>query len=694
MAIEVNQTLRIGIDIGGTFTDFVVLFSDSGEFETFKLLSTPDDPSRAVIQGIEIIQGQYPDTIQRLSVIHGSTVATNALIEHKGAATALITTNGFRDILEIGRQNRSELYIFATERVPPLVPREYRIGIQERIDHTGQILISLQENEIEKLVSSLSDSPIESIAVCLLFSFINPIHEQAIAQHLRRAGFFVSPSSEILPEFREYERTSTTVINAYVSPVLDRYLTRLDVELKKRSNEVHLQVMQSNGGNISVAEARRGGVHCILSGPAGGIIGADTIFKQSANILSQGNFNPNLPELKVITFDMGGTSTDVSLIDGTPIITNEAIVSGYPIRIPVLDIHTIGAGGGSIASIDAGGALRVGPKSAGANPGPACYGRVTPDLDRPTVTDANLVLGRLAKDHFLGGRMPLYPDRARNVLQDLGERIQLDPVNTALGIIQVVNAHMVRALRLISVERGHDPQDFTLVSFGGAGGLHASALARELGIPRVLIPPNASTLSAFGMLAANVIKDYSRTVMLDGESSKSRIDQFLDALTKRGLTDLSIEGFSPNRIVLRPALDMRYRGQSYELIVPYEQDFQESFHEMHRKNFGYARPDTPIEIVNVRLRAIGLIPPIQIQMGVNQGSDPQRAFIEKGEVFLSETPKQLPLFNGERLAPGNQFLGPAIVLRSDTTILVDEGDFAEVDEFGNLLLTIEDKEWL
>ena len=688
MAIKANQTLRIGIDIGGTFTDFVVLFSNSGKIETFKLLSTPEDPSRAVIEGIELIQERYAEATRNLSVIHGSTVATNALLERKGAVTALITTHGFRDILEIGRQNRPELYRFSFEPVPPLVPRDYRYGIHERIDQTGQILTALQEEEVENLISDLSDLPIESIAVCLLFSFTNPIHEQIIAEQLRRAGYFVSPSFEILPEFREYERTSTTVINAYVTPVLNRYLNHLEDELKTRSNEIHLQVMQSNGGNISVAEARRSGVHCILSGPAGGIIGADTIFKQSTQMVPLSNFDPNPPELKVITFDMGGTSTDVSLIDGTPIITNEAIVGGYPIRIPVLDIHTIGAGGGSIASIDAGGALRVGPLSAGANPGPACYGRGAVDLDRPTVTDANLVLGRLARDYFLGGRMPLYPDRAWQVLRDLGESLQLDPVCTALGIIQVVNAHMVRALRLISVERGHDPRDFILVSFGGAGGLHASALAKELGIPQILIPPNASTLSAFGMLAANVIKDYSQTVMLDSEHSKPYIDEFIDALAKRGTNDLFFEGFGPNGIVLRPALDMRYQGQSYELVIPYEHDYLNAFHKIHQKTFGYARFDASIEIVNIRLRAIGLVSPIRIHANVNQGSDPQQAFLENREVYLSETPIQLPFFNGENLAPGNHIDGPAIVLRSDTTVLIDEGDIAEVDEFDNLHLHV------
>ena len=683
MSIELDHTLRIGIDIGGTFTDFVVISPDSDKIVSFKLLSTPSDPSIAVLQGIENILEQYPTPNGLLTVIHGSTVATNALLEGKGAATALVTTYGFRDVLEIGRQNRPELYRFDFVPLPPLVPRELRFEIQERIDHTGQVLSSLHEDDIDKLISNLAQFPIESVAVCLLFSFVNPDHEDIITDRLRQAGYFVSPSTEILPEFREYERTSTTVINAYVSPVLDRYLARLDEALASRTSRVQFQVMQSNGGNFSIGEARRSGVHCILSGPAGGIIGAELVSRQSSLVKPE-----NASDLKVITFDMGGTSTDVSLIDRSPRITTEAVVGGYPIGIPILDIHTIGAGGGSIASVDAGGALRVGPQSAGADPGPACYGRGDEKYDQPTVTDANLVLGRLQSEYFLGGKMPLYHFRAFNALQKVGNILQLDPIETALGIVKIVNAHMARALRLISVERGHDPRDFTLISFGGAGGLHASELARELGIPYVLIPAYASTLSAYGMLGADVIKDYSRTVMLESDHSESEVNNILELLAQRGVMDLANEGFEPNSILLIPTLDMRYRGQSYELVVPYKRGFLKAFHDIHKNTYGYARHGAPVEIVNIRLRARGVIPALPTHTQADQGSNSNHALIASQNVYLSQIPTELPVFNGEILAAGNQIHGPAIVVRSDTTVLINSGDLAKVDGSGNILLEI------
>jgi N-methylhydantoinase A len=678
-----DKALRIGVDIGGTFTDFVVFSSESKQVESFKLLSTPEDPSKAVLQGIEHILERYPGNNYTLKVIHGSTVATNALLEGKGASTALVTTHGFRDVIEIGRQNRPELYRLPFRPTPPLVPRQHRIEIHERIDHKGNVQIPLQNMEIEELISSLAHLPIESVAICLLFSFINPKHEKSITERLRQAGYFVSPSIEVLPEFREYERASTTVINAYVTPVLDRYLKRLDEQLKTSGRNVEIQVMQSNGGNISLREARRDGVHCILSGPAGGIIGAEIVSQQVTTV--SGN-DPST--LKAITFDMGGTSTDVSLIDVVPRITTEAVIGGYPIRIPVLDIHTIGAGGGSIASSDAGGALRVGPQSAGAKPGPACYGLGDVEEDRPTVTDANLVLGRLASDYFLGGEMPLYPNRAWNALRNLGEKLNLDPIETALGIIQVVNAHMARAIRLISVERGYDPRDFTLVSFGGAGGLHASDLAREVGIPRVLVPTYAATLSAFGMLGANVIKDYSRTVMLDGDRSLSQVNEFLGLLAQQGLRDLENEGFNTETITLEPELDTRYGGQSYELVIPYQEDYLNAFHEMHRKTYGYARQGAPVEIVNVRLRATGVLPPLPVKEKADRGSDPNHALIANREVYLARKLTHLPFYNGDLLTTGNQINGPAIVLRTDTTILINKGDLAKLDGYGNLLLQI------
>ncbi|MEJ2758804.1 MAG: hydantoinase/oxoprolinase family protein, partial [Anaerolineales bacterium] len=475
--------MRIGVDIGGTFTDFVVYDPDSKDIRSFKLLSTPHNPPEAMLAGLAQIAADG-----KRQIIHGSTIATNALLEGKGAPTALVTTKGFRDVLQIGRQNRPSLYDWTAAPPPPLAPRRWRFEVDERVSHLGEVLTPLDASALSALAETLKATGVESVAVSLLFSFLHPAHEEAIQTALEDAGLFVSISSQVLPTFREYERTSTTVTNAYVSPVMDKYLAELEASL----GDDDLQVMQSNGGSIRPDEARKHAVRCILSGPAGGAVGAQAIARQTG-------FD------KLLTFDMGGTSTDVALIDGDIHVTTEADVGGYPIGIPIINIHTVGSGGGSIAHIDAGGALRVGPESAGANPGPACYGRGS----LPTVTDANLVLGRLRPDYFLGGKMSLDKDAAFRAVGELGDRLRLDAAQTALGIVQVANAHMERALRVISVERGKDPRQFALLSFGGAGGLHAADLARSLGIPQVLIPPQAATFSAFGMIMADVIKDYS-----------------------------------------------------------------------------------------------------------------------------------------------------------------------------------------
>jgi len=528
----------VGIDIGGTFTDFVVYHPAEQRLETFKLLSPPRNPAEAVLAGLKRIRAGLPPGAP-LQVVHGSTVATNALLERKGASTALIATYGFKDMLQIGRQNRPELYNLAFEAPAQLVPVELRCEVDERVSAEGEVLQALDAAQVEALIPQLRAAGAESVAVCLLFSFLHPAHEQQIAATLRQAGFFVSASHEVLPEFREYERASTTAVNAYVSPALDGYLARL----VRAEGDTPLRVMQSNGGSIRLEEARRNGVRCILSGPAGGVVGAKYLAHKA---------KPPDEKVQVITFDMGGTSTDVALIDGEPRLATDAVVGGCPIRIPMLDIHTIGAGGGSIAFSDAGGALRVGPRSAGADPGPACYGRG----DLPTVTDANLVLGRLPGERFLGGGMPLDAKRASGALDRLGRSVGLDAKQVALGVIEIVNAHMERALRVISVERGYDPRSFTLLSFGGAGGLHATDLARRLGMPRVLVPPVASTLSAFGMLAADVIRDYSLTVMLPGETLPTDITARLGPLVERGRRDLLDEGIPEQDICIEASLDI------------------------------------------------------------------------------------------------------------------------------------------
>jgi N-methylhydantoinase A len=686
MADLLTTDAIVGIDIGGTFTDFVVYERSTGRLETFKLLSTPNDPARAVLQGLEMVQRAFGEmqTPGHIQVVHGSTVATNALLERKGARTALVATRGFGDVLQIGRQNRSELYSFSVNPLPPLVPEELRFEVDERVAADGQILQALDPAQAEGLIPLLRQRGAESVAVCLLFSFLRPEHEAVIAEALRRAGFFVSLSSEILPEYREYERASTTAVNAYVSPILDRYLGQLDQALEKRP--IALRVMQSNGGSISLDEARRNAVRCILSGPAGGVVGARHVAELALTLQSP---SPKGEAVRVIAFDMGGTSTDVSLIEGEPQVTTEAVVGGCPIRVPLLDIHTIGAGGGSIAEVDAGGALRVGPQSAGADPGPACYGRG----EQPTVTDANLVLGRLPPEYFLGGQMALQPLRAWGALERLGRKLGLEPEQAALGVVEVVNAHMERALRVISVERGHDPRRFTLLSFGGAGGLHACELARRAGIPRVLIPPLASTLSAFGMLVAEVVKDYTQTVMLPGNTPLEEIAARLEPMAARGLQEVQAQGVPASAIRLERQADLRYRGQSYELTVPFSQRLLADFHALHRKAYGYDRPEAEIEIVNLRLRAIGQVQAPALERLPQGDANPVHALIDRRPVVLASTGKHLSradlsLYRGEALQSGNRIAGPALVARADTTIYIGQADHAAVDAFGNLLITI------
>jgi len=736
---QTEKALRIGVDIGGTFTDFVILDPISAEITTFKLLTTPNDPGAAVLEGIQRIREDWArrlspesgddvnskpgfDPIFSMDVVHGSTVATNALLERKGANTALVTTHGFKDVIEIGRQNRPKLYDLTVSPPEPLIPAQYRFEVLERIDHQGEVLTPLDENAVDNIVAHLKvttnkdleqrdevggtekpnhgeQDPVESIAVVLLFSFLHPEHERTISRKLRQAGYFVSASHEVLPEYREYERTSTTVINAYVSPILDRYLQTLEVALIPSDDSVNinkdhtrLRVMQSNGGSIHVDEARKMGVRCILSGPAGGVVGAKHTADRALKLLSPAESSPGPPTLRLLTFDMGGTSTDVCLIHGEAQISTEAKIGGHPICLPVIDIHTIGAGGGSIASVDAGGALRVGPQSAGADPGPACYGRSSPQESLPTVTDANLVLGRISPEHFLGGEMRLKPDLANLAVGRLGERLGLSLTGTALGIIEIANAHMERALRVISVERGHDPHDYTLLSFGGAGGLHAADLARRLGVPRVLVPPYAATLSAYGMLCADVVKDHAQTVMLPGDTPAEQIAAHLAPLVERVRQEVLNEGISPENITVEERLDLRYRGQSYELMIPFGNDFTNNFHTKHRQTYGYERRDAPIEIVNLRVRATGHLTAPQLDGGTPGDSDPTPAYLEKRPVTVEMRKAiQIPFYRGEALNPGNLIDGPAIILREDTTILVGMYDQAEVDPYRNLIIQVDQR---
>jgi len=676
----------LGIDVGGTFTDLVVL-DDAGRVRIHKLLTSARDPSVAILKGVADLDVAW-ETVPTSRVVHGATVATNALLERRGARTALITTQGFRDVLEIGRQTRSELYALQPTRPAPLVPAPWRFELPERMDRQGTILLPLDRLATDSVVRQLLAAGIESVAVCFLFSFLNPTHEWQVRERIAalagESAPFVSLSCEVLPEYREYERTSTTVINAYVAPLMDRYLARLEQGLGGK----RLQIMQSNGGTISAEAARRQAARTALSGPAGGVVG-------SFELARMAGFE------QIITFDMGGTSTDVSLCPGRIQETTEGAIAGLPIRLPIIDIHTVGAGGGSIARLDTGGALRVGPESAGSDPGPVCYGR--DDAREITVTDANLLLGRLDAGHFLGGRMALDLPRARTGMQELARRLSLPLEAAAWGVIRVANSNMERAIRTISVERGFDPRDFALVAFGGAGPLHACELAADLRIPQVLIPPHPGVLSALGMVLADVVKDYSQTVMLPADKADTEtLAELFAPLYERGRADLQAEGLADAESRFLPAMDMRYVGQSFELTLEFAPDelqrldpqaYITRFHEVHRQRFSYASEGEPVEIVNMRLKAIGQTAKPRFSYVPPGGVDPRAAHVGYKQVYFagggsprSARPLPAALYQRERLAAGNIVVGPAVLFQFDTTTVVPPGWAATVDGWGNLIL--------
>jgi len=658
-------TSRVGIDTGGTFTDFVHL--EDGVIRIHKQFSTPGDPSRSVLDGI-----QKMNLGTNVDVVHGSTVATNALLERRGARTALVTTAGFADVIEIGRQDRPDLYALVPQRPETLVPAELRFEVDERVSADGSILRTLQGEQLGELKEKIRAANVEAIAVCLLFSFLNPEHEAMIAEVLSELAP-VSLSSQILPEYREYERTSTTVLNAYVTPLMERYISRLQGGLEGR----RLHVMQSNGGVITAETVGSQAARTALSGPAGGAVGAFYIGQQAG-------FD------NIITFDMGGTSTDVALLPGRIVRTRESTIGGLPLRLPVVDVHTVGAGGGSIARVDAGGALRVGPESAGADPGPACYGSGA----APTTSDANLLLGRLQADRFLGGQVPLYPERAQQALAYLISPMHVASVQEAAwGVIQVANATMVRAIRKVSVERGYDPRTFTLVAYGGAGPLHACDLAEALRIPRVLIPKTPGVLSALGMAVADITRDYSQSMLItiqpdEHVAGRKEFVTIFDRLTQLAQSELAAEGVEGSQTILTPALDMRYVGQSHEITInqPDGIGWLEAFHNEHERLYGHQHPESAVEVVNVRLFAVGLVdkPEIAIQTDkVSAAAEP----IDVGDVwFNAEQPAQTAFYKRDDLQYGHQIAGPAVVFQLDTTTVIPPGWYAEVDGWGNLLL--------
>ncbi len=649
---------RIGVDTGGTFTDLVML-GESGVV-IGKVRSTPDDPSRAILAGI----GEITVSHGEMDVVHGSTVATNAVLERKGARVALLTTAGFEDVVRIGRQTRPELYNLMMRARAPIVEPELTFGIAERLAADGSVLQAVQKAEIEKLASHLHRTGITVVAVCLLHSYRNPAHEETVARVLERSGFAVSVSSRVLREYREYERWSTTIVNAYVTPLMSQYLSALETHLGDRG----LRIMQSNGGSISAATAKSAAVRTILSGPAAGVVGAGAVGAMAG--LS-----------RLITFDMGGTSTDVSLVDGRISITTESAVGDFPVRLPVIDIHTVGAGGGSIAYIDSGGALRVGPRSAGADPGPACYGKGT----ELTVTDANLLLGRLDVDYFLGGRMALDLDRTRAAARRLASQLNVSEHALADGVIRVANANMERAIRVVSVQRGHDPRDFALLAFGGAGGMHACDLASKLDITAVVIPRYAGVLSALGMLLADVTMDYSVSVLRRSTTvSREELSAMFVPMEERAAKDLKAEGFEGDRAVVVRALDVRYVGQSYEITVPMGADYRERFDREHERLYGYANPTRATEIVNLRLSATGLTEHRGLpRVDAAQTTVPEPARMSMARFGSRSVPTAV--YRWEHLAPGSTALGPAVIAGGQATAVIAPGFRFSIDPFGNVV---------
>lgn len=648
----------VAVDTGGTFTDVLIL--DDGRLESLKIPSTPADPADAVLEGVAKMlgtaEGEY-------LLLHGSTVATNSILERDGARVMLVTNSGFEDVIEIGRQNRPQLYALVGHRPSPLVERDDRIGIQGRIGPEGQVVEPLDQGELGGLADRLAAC--ESIAVVLLHSYAHPEHEEAVARALAGTAVPLSVSSRLLPEYREYERTSTTVVNAYVAPRMSAYLGRLDRE----SGAEHVRIMGSNGGSLPVARAAREPIHTVLSGPAGGVVGALAWGRRAG-------FE------QILSFDMGGTSTDVSLCPGSLLHTREFEIGGQPVAVPVIDIHTVGAGGGSLARIDPGGALRVGPQSAGAVPGPICYGHGGEGV---TVTDAHVWLERLPVDGFLGGEVSLDRKAVEPALSRLAEGLGSTLEDAAEGVLAVADAAMERALRVISVERGYDPVDFSLVAFGGAGGLHAADLAQRLGVARAIVPPLPGLLSAYGMLAADITHEASRTILVstDTPTWEERIEETYLELERQTLDAILQEEVSESTVRLDRWVDARYAGQSFELRVP-GSNWVSAFHDLHEERYGYRRDASPAEAVTLRVIATAPGPELKLErLAVSS----ERAVPEAAQVHVGGRWIEAGRVWRNALAQGQDLKGPLIVLEYSATTWVPEGWQATLDDWGNLLLS-------
>jgi len=689
-----NPKFKIGIDVGGTFTDLVAFDEKAGEIFFLKVPSTPFDPSKGVIDALKDLMKKREPEVSLF--VHASTIGTNLFLGQLGLKIpkgAVITTEGFKDILEIGRQKRPELYNPFFERPRPLIERHLRFGIKERINFKGEVLKPIDEQEIKSVAQKIKQEKVETIAIVFLHAYINPEHEKKAKGILKQQlpGIVIMTSSEIDPEYREYERMSTTVINSLLVPVVSTYLRKIKNRLKELKVKAPLYIMQSNGGLATFEVASQIPVATIESGPATGVI-ASAYWSKMLGIEN------------ILSFDMGGTTAKAGVvIKGIPQMINEYEVggnvhsgrilkgSGYPIRYPFIDLAEVSGGGGTIAWIDHGNALRVGPLSAGADPGPACYGK---GGENPTVTDANLILGRLNPVGISGGKIKVFSELAeKSIRKKIAEPLGISIVQAAYGIIEIVNTHMIRALRLVSVERGYDPRDFVILAFGGAGPMHAAFLAEGLGVKNIVIPPNPGVFSALGLMLADFRHDFVRNIMKPAsEINTELLEKIFGEIEKKAKKILQKEGFSPNHIVMERNLELRYLGQSYELIVPFHKNFKvilQLFHQKYQKMYSYSMPDEPVEVVNIHLIAYGLIrkPKFRKIPFTSSSSD---ALIDKKMVFFKGNAWiETPIYSRDALLPGHKINGPAIIEQSDATTVIPPGWNAVVDEFLNLTLVNE-----
>ncbi|WP_428486215.1 hydantoinase/oxoprolinase family protein [Rhodopila sp.] len=680
------MTWRIGVDSGGTFTDVCLFEDDSGRIEVWKVASTPDDPSRGIAQGFEEGLRRIDRSPADVGYFgHGTTVATNALIQHRGVKTGLITTEGFRDLLEIGRQKRPDLYDLQADKPPVLVARNLRLEVPERVRHDGTVETALDQDALRQAVRVLRDAGVEAVAVCFLYGFVRAEHE-AVARRIITEEFpaaFACVSHEVAPEFREFERMSTTVVNAYLGPVMQGYISRLADRLTGLGLPVSPHLTQSNGGVIGFDQAARLPVRTVLSGPSTGVVAAQAVGRMAG-------FE------NLITFDMGGTSTDVALLQGGVCrLATEAEVHGYPIKAPMLDIHTVGAGGGSIAYVDSGGLLKVGPRSAGAFPGPVCYGQGNQE---PTVTDANVVLRTLNPTHLLGGRMQVDQALAQVAIGRLAAHLGLDVMTTAQGILSVVIANMARAIRVISVQRGHDPRDYTLAAFGGAGPLHAAQLAKELEIGRILVPRSPGILCAMGLLLTDLRADFATTRLRTlTVAERPGVEQAFTNLRGQAEAWFAGEGIAPGSRQIARTVDMRYAGQNYELSVPVPDGtitaatldrLADGFAEAHRRMYGFVAEGEPVQLVTFRVEATGLVRKAAFQPHPPRAADASSAIIGRRDVWLPDAGGFVPcpVYDREKLDAGNRIAGPAIIEQMDATTVVPPGMTARVEPYLNLIL--------